>query len=177
MTTLSTIVKGILKSQNISKPELANLLGYKNISKCCRRLDHFLLTGTGQQDFVNNVQCVLKIPFLEYQTAISETIHRHKEQKFEKPYLWILSSYKITSWGMGMAVSPKLRIPVSVDITNLPFIGEMLEVSKLYSIRHRYLLIVRPIPYKSEGFMYHRKFDQTLIFDTEFKLKQVLTPS
>ena len=118
MNTLRNLISRYLKSNNISRNKLAQLLGYSNISKALRNLDLFCNTLTDKNDISSKLQKVLNIPEPEYRKAINQVSDKIKPTcvMYKKPYIYAIEEPKIRRYPTEMRSIVHQRT-VNIDFT------------------------------------------------------------
>lgn len=107
-----------MKQKNLSKKEIAQRLGYKNISKGIRRIDEFLQEATFNDHIIKNLHIALDEPLSkvtekleETKREIAEELKKQEEEKQRvkeekrknfKPFLYCVTERK-KPWPIFMA--------------------------------------------------------------------------
>ena len=188
MNALAILVAQYLKLNNLSRNQLAQLLGYKNIPKCLRNLDIFLNTLLDRNQISVKLQKVLNIPAPEYTKAISQVQSKLelKARSLFSPSIQIIPSSRPSPIFVVAMVPSLLNIQVS-NIDNCNFEQELEIIfnayknhqlnhcSKIYD-GHDYdklLQIVETMDQDGhlypwtigKGYRYFRNFDETIEFN------------
>ncbi len=116
--TLQSLINQKIKRKDLSRPELVSAIGYTNISKGNRRLNHFLNTlETPSSDFINNLLSVLDIDCITFNKSINVSLDQFSNQpkKKFKPYIQIILSIEIRPLFASQMVANKCSVPVVID--------------------------------------------------------------
>ena len=119
MSTLTNLVNQYIKKNQLSRKQLAQLLGYKNISKGLRNLDNFIVTLIDINQICSKIPKALNIPEQDYINAINEvrdSISNKEREKFE-PSIHIIPSSRPTPLIGANLLHIKLpKIPNDCDL-------------------------------------------------------------
>ena len=94
MNALRTLVSHQLIAKDLSKHQLASIIGYTNINKGLRVIDNFLNTLTDSNGISSKLRLALDIPSNDYELAIEHvkhTLHERAKQAFRPSVQVILS--------------------------------------------------------------------------------------
>jgi hypothetical protein len=100
-TATSTIPKLItqrIKEKGLSRSQLVSVIGYSNISKGTRRLNHFLNTlEAPSEQFTTKLLSVLDIDALSFNKAINASLDQFSADSLRtfKPYIEILLGIQV----------------------------------------------------------------------------------
>ena len=164
MNALTILVTQYLSKNNLSRNQLAQKLGYSNISKALRNLDQYCLTLIDKNQFSSKLQKVLNIPDLEYQKAVNQVqsdLENKARLKFKSSLQVIPKSQPSPIFTVAMFPQIlNIEIPdlmgCSFDQEIKLIIGEYKDHQQIYS--------------NGKGFRYYRSFDETLIFNEQDEL-------
>jgi hypothetical protein len=169
VSTLQEVVLQKIQEKELSRPQLIQAIGYKNISKGLRKLDIYLSSLQAPDDaFVKNLLRVLEIDGLTFYRSIKATLasmDRAAEKEF-KPYLVLEINFQPRPWFAAQAIYHQRTVQVPFDLQQLPFEEEVASVKALYEER------VKNLSYESRviGFEYYRRHNYCLVFDDAFVL-------
>ncbi len=168
-STLQEVVLQKIQEKDLSRPQLIQAIGYKNISKGLRKLDIYLSSLKAPDDaFVKNLLRVLEIDGLTFYRSIQATLasmDRAAEKEF-KPYLVLEINFQPRPWFAAQAMYHQRTVKVPFDLQQLSFEEEAASVKALYEER------VKNLSYESKvtGFKYFRRHNYCLVFDDAFVL-------
>ena len=176
MNPLKELITIFLKSRGISKKDLVESIGYKNIGKGHNRLDEFLENGRCiNPDIVERIPVVLGIPKETYRNAVEllqkakqDEFHRLQRQKFH-PHIRIFLFKPIRPLFI-MAMTPSLfSIDVPYHIQDLPEKKEFKVVFDAFNENdqnHNGFCSHG----NCRGFRYYRTYDEWFEFDIHGKV-------
>jgi len=167
---LQSLISNYLKTQHISRANFAKQLGYTNVSKGLKRLDNFCLSlKSPNPQFAELILKNTNISKTEFELAIKailEKLNNERSQEFS-PSIFVIPIY-YPSLLMTMKFL-SLKIP---KISELSYEDEIKAIGNVYLDFRKKVTNTSPSNWSSgeKGFKYHRKFNQTLIFDKNCKL-------
>jgi len=190
MTPLTTLVSKYLKINELNRNDLAQAVGYENITKGLRVIDDFTQYLIIKNEIDKKLRTTLNIPDTEYKAAILalNQLLLNKEKDEFKPFIQIILSSKPSPLFLGSFYS---YVNVPGNITQLTFEEEIASVVNTYRLDqikkfiqdgdydvHGSCKMTFEEIYKKvktldtslswaigNGFYYFRKFDDTITFD------------
>jgi len=185
--TLQQLVNQKIRQKDLSRSQLVPNLGYKNISKGCRRLEQYLKTlHPPSEEFVVQLLAVLSINGLEFSQAAAcsrdsaERVADRRARERFSPHLKLSAKINISPLFVRQLLFRRYCIhPVPRQIQELSFQEEIAFVAKAYRETYNRLLagISPQLARKcsDHGFQYFRHYDSYLEFNSDAVLVNIVT--
>jgi hypothetical protein len=175
--TLPSLIKQRMKAKGISRPDLVSALGYKNISKGCRKLDNYLISlHAPSEEFVTCLLSILEINDLEFFKAVIYTQEKsdvNKKRSFQ-PYIEILLGLQTCPAVTSESVHNRCYLSVPQTLQSQQYKNEIDAVISLYQ-DHIENILHDSLKKNVIGFEYHRSNDFYLIFNADLVLKETIS--
>ena len=182
--TLPSLIKRRIKAKGLSRHDLVSTLGYKNISKGCRKLDNYLTSLHAPSDeFIVNLLSILGINGLEFHNAINGSVNngninadRRAKEHFT-PYIRLLARITITPFFVRQILYNEHCIQkLPENIQKLPLGEEVSYVISVYRAKLKNLLknvSSKHIYPEESGFEYYRHYNSYMEFDANGTLVEL----
>jgi len=161
MNTLTVLVTKYLSKNNLSRNQLAQLLGYSNISKGLRNLDQYCLTLLDKNQIALKLPKVLNISKPEFKRAVLGAqleLDAKARSKFKKS-LQVIPK-KRSSPIFAVAMFPQILNIEIPALSGCSFDQEIKLIIQTYKDHQQ-------IYSNGKGFRYFRTFDETLVFNDQ----------
>ena len=184
--TLQQLINQKIREKGLTRHQLVSTLGYTNISKGCRRLDHYLASlHPPSEEFLVNLLSILEINFLEFNKAVLFTHTQAQNNVKERfvPYLKLLIDFDIRPLIARQEFFKKYRnplLPVHIQkhIQALPFNEEIKLVIATYQEQYKLYLSKLNQHFADRcvgsGFRYYRHYDNYLEFNADAVLVSIV---
>jgi len=161
MNDLTILVTKYLSINNLSRNQLAQLLGYSNVSKGLRNLDQYCSILIDKNQISTKLPIVLNIPQLEYSKAVNQVQSdlENKERSKFKPSLQVVPKSR-PSPIFAVAMFPRL---LNIEIPDLNGCSYAQEIKLIINEYNNHQQIYS----NGKGFRYFRNYDETLIFNEQ----------
>lgn len=168
MNPLQRLVHEAIRSQGMTRAELARRMGYTNISKGLRRLDALLYDLEGSDRLLPLLQKALSLPDAQLKVAVSQLQEKRiaEERARFKPIIQVIPATTPSPIFVAALVPRLLNIPVPGDLPSLPADEEFSIVCGLYR-KHRG---AHKGWARGKGAIYHRYYDERIELDADCKM-------
>lgn len=173
---LQRLINQHIQAGNISKSDLVQKIGYRNVTKGLRRLDEFAESLEGSVFIRDGLADILNIGFSELVQVLADTSEaiRHGREKSFHPFINVTLDKAPRPIFVTAATPYVLEIKVERSLRHLTFDEEIAKVRELYRDHYK-KYDGRHITGNAlfTGFRYYREYSQTLIFDNECHLLEI----
>jgi hypothetical protein len=158
-----------LKTRGMSRQELVQRMGYRNISKGLRRLNELLSGLSEYPQLLPRIEQALNLPDKRFWQAAAElnALLIAEERRDFKPRIQVIPTVTPRPVFVAAMCPYLLNIEVPEQLVSLP-VGEALSiVCDLYRKHRDNYPSGWP---RGKGFVYHRSYDESFEFDAECQL-------
>ncbi len=174
--TLHNLLTTKIKEPDLSRSRLVLRMGYTNVSKALRRLDHFVQTlEAPSEEFIVRLRSALRVDNQEFAQAVAATlrkIYADAEKAFQ-PFLQVLPGAQIRPGFAGAMIYNLCCLPVPEELLDLPYKEEIDSVIALYQ-GHVEAVLSGNLKKHVIGFEYHREYNRLLRFNAELELEETV---
>jgi len=183
MNPLDVVIRGELLNLGITKKQLVGKLGYSNVNKGIRKLNHFIETGEYKnKEFVENLMEILRVSPTVLKNAtdsvkqkLLEERERLEEENF-KPHIEVkFDSVPRPILILGLC-SKLWKIKIQDYIKDFGYEEELEEVVKIYKEHHKRYnghFLGHATCAKFVGFRFFRSYGESFLFDVDGRVLEI----
>jgi len=173
----------VLRYTTRSKKEKLNIvknLGYKNLNKGLRRLDHLIQTGQCPYSLREKLPSVLGIDPSAIQEAFEATLAQQREEEekarraeedFERttfrPHLWVIHELENPPVGSICGIERWKIITLHENISNLRWSDQCITIKEKIIVHQSDVSVDESIFGRVKGYVYRRNYDESYYFSTD----------
>jgi hypothetical protein len=174
--TLQKLLPVKIKELGLSRSALVRRMGYSNVSKGLRRLDHYVQTlEPPSEEFADRLCAALLLTPREFDSVLECTYKQlcAEAEKAFRPYLEVLLSIQIRPAFAWQLIHNLCCQAVPAELQEKSYQEEIDAVKALYQKRVADALS-ESLQKRVAGFVYHRKYNRSLQFNAELEFVKTI---